>query len=233
MVSGRVARIGEGLLAAVTLVCVQALEAGKAHVHLAPHLQHPRRRLRAQAQRHRPDGARVDRDVLAAGAVTTGGGLHQLTRLVAQAHRQPVELGLRGVDDALAVQALAHAAVEVTQLLLVECVAQRQHGHRVRHLRKRGAGGGAHPLGGGIADDQARMRRLQRLELAHQAVVLGVRDLRVVEHVVAMVVVRDLLAQPGGARRLVPSNGHAARRRPPPQPPTRRRRTCSAICSRR
>ena len=36
---------------------------------------------------------------------------------------------------------------------------------------------------------------LELAELAYQPIVLGVRDLRVVEHVVAMIVARDLLAQ--------------------------------------
>jgi uncharacterized protein with PhoU and TrkA domain len=39
--------------------------------------------------------------------------------------------------------------------------------------------------------------RLERLQLAHQAVVLGVRDVRVVEHVVAVIGVVDATTQIG------------------------------------
>ena len=43
------------------------------------------------------------------------------------------------------------------------------------------------------------MRGLERFELAHQAVVLGVRDVRFVEHVVAVVGVVESAAQFGYA----------------------------------
>ena len=46
-----------------------------------------------------------------------------------------------------------------------------------------------------------RVGRLEGAQLAHQAVVLGVRDLRIIEHVVAVVVLRQLRAQLGCPRR--------------------------------
>jgi hypothetical protein len=53
----------------------------------------------------------------------------------------------------------------------------------------------AHALGWRVGRDQRGMLAFQRLQLVDQAVELGVGNLRVVEHVVAMLVVADLLAQ--------------------------------------
>ena len=53
----------------------------------------------------------------------------------------------------------------------------------------------------GVGGDELGVRALERAQLLHQPVVLGVRDLRVVEHVVAVVVLCDLRAQLGCARR--------------------------------
>ena len=46
-------------------------------------------------------------------------------------------------------------------------------------------------LRGGIRGDQFRMFSFQRLQLAQHTIILGVRYLRIVEHVVAIVVVVD------------------------------------------
>lgn len=53
----------------------------------------------------------------------------------------------------------------------------------------------AHALGGRIAADQLRMLGFQRLEFVEQAIVFGVGDARLVEDVVAVVVLIQLSAQ--------------------------------------
>ena len=53
----------------------------------------------------------------------------------------------------------------------------------------------AHPLGGGVRGGQLRVLRLQGAQLLHQTVVLAVGDLRVVQGVVAVVVIVDLLPE--------------------------------------
>src|SRR5690606_3223343 len=90
---GPVAWIGHRLVAAGARGLVPALERGLGHHHFATHLQHLRR-LAAQAQRNRTDGAQVGADVLAAGTVAAGGAAHEAAVLVAQADREAVELGL-------------------------------------------------------------------------------------------------------------------------------------------
>ena len=53
----------------------------------------------------------------------------------------------------------------------------------------------ADALGGRIRSEQFGMLGFQRLELAHQRVVFGVGDLRIVEHVILMFVVAQFLAE--------------------------------------
>ena len=92
------------------------------------------------------DRADIGGDVLALEAVAARGGRDQLAVLVAQRHRQPVDLRLGGERHRLVlleVEEAADAADEIGDLLGVERVLQRQHRHRVPHLgeaaRRRGA----------------------------------------------------------------------------------------------
>ena len=64
-----------------------------------------------------------------------------------------------------------------------------------RTLAKPSSALAAHALGGRIGRQQLGVLRLQLLQFAEQLVVLGVRDLRLVQHVVAMRVVMQQLAQ--------------------------------------
>ena len=72
---------------------VERLEAGDRHVHLAAHLEHLGRAAR-QPLGHRADRGDVGRDVLPDPTVAARRGLHEAALLVAQAHRQPVDLQL-------------------------------------------------------------------------------------------------------------------------------------------
>ncbi|MNZ54724.1 hypothetical protein D3C78_726350 [compost metagenome] len=216
---GGIARIGEGLAAGLDGPRIQRLEAGARHEHLAAHLQHARPALAVQAQGDVAHGAHIAADVLTGTAVATGGATHQHTVLVEQADRQAVELGLAGVFHQGAgaeqvagrqqlAQPLAYPTVEVAQVVFREGVAEAEHGNLVAHLAERTERLGADALGRRVAADQLGMRLLQRLQFLEQAIVFGIRHARLVEHVVAIVVLVDgdtqLLDALGG------STGHGA-----------------------
>ncbi|MNC33469.1 hypothetical protein D3C75_818620 [compost metagenome] len=210
---GGIARIGEGLAAGLDGPRIQRLEAGARHEHLAAHLQHARPALAVQAQGDVAHGAHIAADVLTGTAVATGGATHQHTVLVEQADRQAVELGLAGVFHQVAgrqqlAQPLAYPTVEVAQVVFREGVAEAEHGNLVAHLAERTERLGTDPLGRRIEADQLGMRLLQRLQLLEQTIVFGIRHARLVEHVVAIVVLVDgdtqLLDALGG------STGHGA-----------------------
>ena len=202
-----VARVDVGLLALGALGVVQALEVVAAHVDLAAHFQHRGRRA-LQPQRDLPDGADVLRDVFAGLAVAARGRLHQHAVFVAQVDRQAVELQLGGVGHRRRVvgqrQLAAHAGVEGfgAGCRGVGLGADAEHRHGVPHRRETVEHAAAHALRRRVGRQQRGVRGFQRLQFLEQPVVVGVGDLRRVEHVVAVGVVVQQPAQFGGTQRV-------------------------------
>ncbi len=199
-----VARIGEFLLARLAGAFVHALEVAPQHEHLAANFEVIRDPFSPQAERDAAHRAQVAGDILAGIAVAARGAEDKAALHVGEADGQAVELRLGGILDLFAVQALADTAVEVGDVLLAEGVRQREHRRAVADLGEFRRRQGADALGGGLRADQLGMPRFQPLQLAEQAVVLGVRHARSVEHVVGVVVPLDL-----GAQRLNPLGGLA------------------------
>ncbi len=95
--------------------------------------------------------------------------------LVDQLHRQPVQLRLADVVERLGAQRLADALVELEQLLVGEGRWPSESiglpvGRPSRTSRRRAG----HPLGGRVRGARSGCSRLERLQLPHQPVVLGV-----------------------------------------------------------
>jgi hypothetical protein len=197
--AGAVARIDKGLVAPLALGVVESVEVATEHQHLAAHLEATRHGA-LEPQRDRADGAQVGRDVLADRAVAARGALDEAAVLVAQADREAVELQLgavaqRGEIEAGIVGGLAHTAVEGAHLLVLEGIEQREHRQRVPDLPECADRRATDPTGRGVGRIERRERGLERLQLAEQAVVLGVGHRRRVEHVVGVIVALELGAQ--------------------------------------
>ena len=193
--------IREGGLAGLCALLVQARERGKREVDLAAHL-HERRGV-VDPQRDRADRAQVLGHLLPHLAVAAGGSAHEHAVLVDERDRQPVDLRLGHEADLaelrpLALQVALAAHDPRLQLLLVARVRQREHRLEVAHLLELLERVGAHALRRRVGGEQLGMLRLEVAQLVQQRVVLGVRDLRVVEDVVAVVVVPEHLPQLGG-----------------------------------
>jgi len=131
-----------------------------------------------------------------------------MTVLIKQADRQTIQFGFAAVLDHSVIaeqvarrqiQPFAHAAVEIEQILLLEGIAQTQHRHFVAHLTECRERRSSNPLGWRLRRHQFRVLCFERLELVKQAVVLGVRNARLVEHVVAIIVGVNFAAQFGDA----------------------------------
>ncbi len=194
-----VARIGERRLARRHPLVVEPLERAPRQDHLAAsfeQMRHPAVRRMYQAQRHALDGADVLGHVLAVDPVAARRSHGQAALLVDQLDREAVELDLGDVlDVGLAVEEALDATVELAHLLGVHRVGKRHHhpamdddGEFFARLR-------AHALGGRVGREEFRMLGFERLEPAHQGVVLGVGQLGIVEDVVEMIVTVYLLAQ--------------------------------------
>ncbi len=136
----RIARIGEdaaGFLHAL----IEREEILATHVDLAANLHDLRHALRKLVGDF-VDGADVGGDVLARRAVAARGGRHQPAVLVAQRHRQPVDLRLRREHQFLVGgpgEKALHAGHEVANVLVGKHVVERQHGSGVPD-RSEGAG---------------------------------------------------------------------------------------------
>ena len=143
--------------------------------------------------------------------------------LVAQVDRQAVELHLGVVGDRRIVVAKAERAADARVELLgaggagVGLGVDREHRHGMAHRLEALEHGADHALGRRIGRDELGMRRLDRLQLLEQRVVLGVGNLRRIAHVVGARVVLELLAQRrrarGGARAAFSSQTPARRTR--------------------
>ena len=206
---GRVAGVREQLETLRRALRVHGGEGGARHQHLPAHLEQRGHGVAAQPQRQRAHGAQVVRDVFAGPAVAAGRAEREGAGLEAQGHRHPVVLGLGGVHQRLAApQVAAHPSVERGQVLRRQGVVERQHRHRMLDRPKARRRRPADPLGGRTRVGPLRVRRLERLSLPEEPVVLGIRDRRVVEHVVAVVVRLELPRATAGAR--VPSSSRHA-----------------------
>ena len=170
---------------------IQGLKVITAHVHLAPHFQQGRHIL-GQTQRNLPNGADVLRHVLTHLTIAARGGLHQHTLFVAQAHGQTVKLGLGHIDHRrcglIQPQLASHPRVKIlgTAGLGIGFCANAEHGHGVAHAGERVQRLSTDPLRGGVWRDPLGVLGFQGLQLLEQPVVLGVRNLRVIQHVIAV-----------------------------------------------
>ena len=197
---GGVARVGEGRLARLGALLVERGEGRQRQVDLAAHLEQRRRVL--DAQRDRADRAQVLGHLLADLAVAAGGAAHEHAVLVDERDREPVDLRLghearRRPSPRPGAPASAPSAHPGGHLLLVARVGERQHRLEVAHLLELVERLGADALRGRVRRPQLRVLGLEVAQLVQQRVVLGVRDLGVVEDVVAVVVVVELPPQLG------------------------------------
>ena len=88
-----------------------------------------------------------------------------------------------------------HTTLPVAQLFLVVSVVEREHGRGMANLEETFARFAADALGGRVGRDQFGMLGLELLQLFKKLVELKIADLRIVKHVVAVLVVADLLTQ--------------------------------------
>ena len=200
----RVARVHEGRLAGRGPLLVQAGERRQRQVDLAAHLQ--QRRGVLHTQRNRADRAQVLGHVLAHLAVPAGGAAHQHAVLVDERDGEAVDLRLGHEVHVAHLHALAREIALAAhhprgQLLLVARVGEREHRLEVRHLAELVERLASDPLSRRVRRAQLLVVGLEVAQLVQQRVVIRIRDLRVVEDVVAVAVVLELSPQLLGSRR--------------------------------
>ena len=196
---GRIAGIGEDLLALGRLPLVEREEVGMGHVDLAAYLADIRVAVPVQPFRNFADGADIGGDVLAFEAVAAGRGVDEVAALVAQRAGQAVDLGLGGEGERIIggeAEEPLHPIGEIDHLLVVEHVAEREHRHRVADLGELTGRRRANPTAGRIGPDQVGEQRLDGVVTLPQRVVFAIREGRRVLLIVALVMDRNLGGEP-------------------------------------
>ena len=204
---GGVARVGEGVAPLGIGLVVQAHKAALGHVDLAAHLDgalavgaHVGERRLGQVHGHILDGTDVERHVLARGAVATCGRAYEGAVLVSKRHAQAVDLKLAGIGDAAGAERILGALEPCVELVQIHGIVHGIHACHVRDRRKLLAHVAAHALGIAVGRHQVGVGSLDFLQLNEHFVKGGVRDLGRIEHVVAIGVVIELVAQLGRTR---------------------------------
>ena len=205
--SSGVARVGEGIAPLGIGLFIQTNKAALGHIDLAAHLDgalavgtHVGERRLGQVHRHILDGTNVERHVLARGAIATCGRTYEGAVLVGKGHAQTVDLKLAGIGNAAGTERILGALEPCVELVQIHGIVHRIHARHMSDRRKLLAHVAAHALGIAVGRHQIRVGRLDFLQLNEHFVKGGVRDLGCIEHVVAIGVVIELVAQLGRTR---------------------------------
>ena len=157
------------------------------------------RRL-GQVHGHILDGTDVERYVLARGAIAARSRAHEGAVLVGKRHAQTVNLKLAGIGDATCAERILGSLEPRVELVQIHGIVHGIHACHVRDRRKLLAHVAAHALGIAVGRHQVGVGGLDFLQLNEHFVKGGVRDLGRIEHVVAIGVVIELVAQLGRTR---------------------------------
>ena len=109
-------------------------------------------------------------------------------------HGEAVQLKFGHIAEFGAAEQVAHPAVEIAQLGVVQGIVQAQHGGAVTDFEETLPGLAADAARGGIRRGQLRMQIFQRLKPAHRGIVLRIGDFGIVENVVRVFVSAQILA---------------------------------------
>ena len=127
--------------------------------------------------------------------ISPGGGTHVAAALIAQGHRQPVNLRFRHDTQVLVVakaQKPSHPGKEIRHIGFVEGVPQREHRHPVGNGRKTAGRGRAHATRRAVVTDEIGELRLKVVKTSPQRIIGGIVDLRRIVDMVEPVVAADL-----------------------------------------
>ena len=190
--------LAKGASPRLDLLLVQREKRLLGHVDLAAHLADVGHVAAFQLLRNVLQRADIGGDVLALRAVAAGRGGDEFAALIAQRHRQPVDLRLGGKIDLVVaeLEKALDAADEVEHVLFGKRVVERQHRHRVPDLPEAPRRRRADLLRRRVRRDEFGKALLDGVVALAQRVVFGVGDAWRVVLIVALVVPFELQRQP-------------------------------------
>ena len=199
---GGIARVCKEPVLGSLLASVQLLESHYRQVHLAAHLQvgGELRLVERQLEGHVLNRPHVVGDVLPDTAVTSCRSAHEATVVVGDGDREPVYLRLANepkllglfvveVEQAFGTRSPGQEVIETDNLV------EAHHRHPVGRLGEQGGRRSADRLSRGLLDHELRVGLLDGAQLVYEQVVVRVGNLRIVELVVAVGVIRDQASQ--------------------------------------
>ena len=178
---------------------VDLLKIALEHKHFAPHIEPLRYVLTLEFQGNGTNGTDVFRHLFARRTVAARGRLNEDAVVITQRNGQSVEFQFACVFHGRVAERVGDAFIERNNVFVRETVVQREHGHVVRNRLKTRGDLAADALRGGVRRDQFWLIGLDLLQLLEQDVVFGVRQIRLIEHVIRVIGALELRAQPGGA----------------------------------
>ena len=195
---GGVARIDECLFAFRLPLPVQRREIGEPYVDLAPDFQPLRHVGARQRVRQVAHGTQVGGHILAGLAVAPGGAEDKPAPVVMHCRREAVDLGLAVEHHRLVPGQIEEApdpALELGEVIVIEGVAEREHGPGVADLGEARGWRRAHTVARAVGALEVGEARFDGLVAAPQRVVFGIAQLRRGAGVVELVVAPDFLRQ--------------------------------------
>ena len=172
---------------------VQLGEVAAAHIDLPAHLEDLGRRA-LEGLGHIGQGLEIGGDVLAHRSVAAGRTLDEFPALIAQAGREPVDLGLgHHLDGDILRQAekAADAGEEIADIGFLEGIVEGEHGHRMADLGEAGCRRGANLLARAVGPAQLGKTSLDRLVALDQSVIGRVGYLRRILLIIELAVMSD------------------------------------------
>jgi len=182
------------------LLAVKFEESSLGHVDFAAHFTHSRNGFALEPVRDVLQRFDVGGDILAFRSIAARRAADQFAVLIAQRHRQAVDLRLGGKGNLLIVaepQEAADARDKIDDVLLGKRIVERQHRHRMADLGEARRRRRADALGQAFERAQLRKARLDRGIALAQPVVFGVGNGWRVFLVIAPVMFGDLRGEPG------------------------------------
>jgi hypothetical protein len=192
---GGVSRVGECTLPLLDPAFVQFTEGLLLEIHLPPDFDSLGDAVTVSGphlQGQDADRPEILRHILAGEPVAPCGADEEDTLFIDQVDGDAVDLRLRHeVGLRLVSEQALDALIELRDLLLREGIAEAEHGGEVGDGTELLQRGGPYALGGRSGAVDVRKALLEIRKLPHELVVLEVGDLRVVELIVATIVVLD------------------------------------------
>ena len=161
-----------------------------AHINLAACLEDIRNVRAVQLFRNVSNRSHIGRDILASRTITARGSQNQFTSFVTQRDGEPVNLGFsrKGRIVSLALFEIAPDPLyEIAHVIVIERIAQRQHGNGMRYLRKLFRRRRTHTRTRTVWSNEIRETGLKLVIALPQRVIFCVRDFGVVLPVIALV----------------------------------------------